>query len=318
MITLLVLFLLTVSVSAACSIFEAVLFSATPAFIESVATRSQAGRILKHLKSNIDNSVGAILVVNMFANTVGAAAVGAKFVEVFGEAWQGVAALLMTLSILYLSEIVPKTLGALHWKSFALPCSYVLIFLYYLAYPFVFVSRLSTFFFRKKGSQRMSHDEILALAELAEDSGSLDELETDILEHLMAQKSLFVANIMTPKKLVFALNEDTSIAQALEHSQRHKFSRIPLYSQDGQIRSLVYRQNILRANLAHKGHESLKSIAKEVRQVSASMQVMSLLKLFILRREHLFVVVDEVGFVGVVSLEDAINAVLGVGNLQRH
>lgn len=318
MILLFIYFVFTLGISGACSIFEAMLFSATPAFVESVAKSSKTGKILKHLKSNIDNSVGSILVINMFANTVGAAAVGAQFVEVFGEQWQGAVAIVMTLSVLYIAEIVPKTLGALYWKKLILPCCYPLIFFYYIAFPFVYVSRITTFFFRKKDTQKMSRDEILALMELAEHSGSLDALEMDILEHLMLQKSLFATDIMTPKHLIFALKEEESIAKALKEIQIHEYSRIPLYSQE-QIHSVVLRQNILRANLANKGKDKLKSIAKEIGQVSANMQVMNLLRLFVMSKEHLFAVVDDAKeFVGIVSLEDTVNAILGVGDLKRH
>ena len=75
----------------------------------------------------------------------------------------------------------------------------------------------------------------------------------------------------------------------------------------------------MHANLADKGKEELKSIAKELRQVSANVQIMNLLRLFVLSKEHLFAVVDDTkDFVGVVSLKDTINAILGVGILKRH
>lgn len=302
-----------------CSVCEAMIFSATPAFVESVAKRTKSGKILKHLKTNIDNSVGAIVIVNTIANTVGAASVGAQFVAVFGEKWQGFIAAFMTLSVLYLGEIVPKTIGAMYWKRLVLPSCYLLIVLYFVTYPFVYISRIMTFFFRKKDAQKMSRDEILALMELAEESGSLDELEMDILEHLMAQKSIKTRDIMTAKSQIFAFSENESINLATQKLQSHKYSRIPLINNDSSINALVFRQSVLAANLTNKGKESLKSIAKNMRFVSENMQVMALLKLFVICREHLVGVVDEnKQFVGIVSLEDAINAVFGVGNLQKH
>ncbi|TQR53173.1 CNNM domain-containing protein [Campylobacter troglodytis] len=317
MTLLLIFFVGTVLASGICSVFEAVLFSATPSYIESVASKSKTGKILKHLKTNIDNSVGAVLVVNMFANTIGAAAVGAQFVEVFGDKWQAAAAVGMTLSVLYIAEIIPKTLSALYWKRLILPCCYPLIVLYYLAFPFVYVSRITTFFFRDNTNKGMSRDEILALMELAEEGGTLAELELEILDHLIQQRPLIVSNIMIPKNKVFTLNEDDTVSKALESTKDKRYSRIPLVSSDGSIKSIVYRREILKASLAKKGEESLKNIAKELRLVSSKMRVFTLLKLFILRQEHLFLVIDKKrAFVGVVSLEDAIEAVLGVGNLK--
>ena len=326
MTLLIVYFCLTIGISMICSVCEAMMFSATPAFVESAAKLTKTGKILKHLKTNIDNSIGAIVIVNTIANTVGAASVGAQFVVVFGEAWQGVVAAIMTLSVLYVGEIVPKTLGAMYWKRLILPACYPLIVLYYVAYPFVYISRIMTFFFRKNEAQKMSRDEILALMELAEQSGSLDELEMDILERIMQQRGLKARDIMTAKNQMFALNENERIDSALQKLQARPFSRIPLIKGDlsdsndlPKIDSLVYRQSVLASNLTNKGESALKSIAKNMRLVSENMQVMALLKLFVICREHLVGVVDKnKQFVGIVSLEDAINAVLGVGNLQRH
>lgn len=350
---LIVYFCLTISISMICSVCEAMMFSATPAFVRSASKLSRAGKILKHLKINIDNSIGSIVVINTIANTVGAASVGAQFVAVFGDKFQGVVAAIMTLSVLYIGEIVPKTLGAMYWKRLILPTSYFLIVLYYLTYPFVYISRIMTFFFRKNEVQKMSKDEILALMELAQKGGTIDELEMEILEHLMAQSSIKARDIMTKKSKIFALDENETIKQALQKINTHKYSRIPLINQNGKINSLVFRQSILAANLIDENSQDqnfdekispsnltnneilsivnpldnsenisasskLKSIAKNMRFVRDNMQVMALLKLFIICKEHLVGVVDEnKQLIGIVSLEDTIKAVFGVGNLQN-
>ena len=350
---LIVYFCLTISISMICSVCEAMMFSATPAFVRSASKLSRAGKILKHLKINIDNSIGSIVVINTIANTVGAASVGAQFVAVFGDKFQGVVAAIMTLSVLYIGEIVPKTLGAMYWKRLILPTSYFLIVLYYLTYPFVYISRIMTFFFRKNEVQKMSKDEILALMELAQKGGTIDELEMEILEHLMAQSSIKARDIMTKKSKIFALDENETIKQALQKINTHKYSRIPLINQNGKINSLVFRQSILAANLIDENSQNqnfdekispsnltnneilsivnpldnsenisasskLKSIAKNMRFVRDNMQVMALLKLFIICKEHLVGVVDEnKQLIGIVSLEDTIKAVFGVGNLQN-
>ncbi|WP_334096096.1 CNNM domain-containing protein, partial [Helicobacter typhlonius] len=77
-------FLFAICISFVCSVLEAVLFSVTPPFMESYPKiHPKGGRILRYLKANIDNAIGAILIVNLFANTVGAAGVGAQAVKIF-------------------------------------------------------------------------------------------------------------------------------------------------------------------------------------------------------------------------------------------
>ena len=191
--------------------------------------------------------------------------------------------------------------------------------MYYVAFPFVYISRGITFFFRKNGVEKISRDEILSLMELGKKSGSLDALEMDILEHIIGQKSIRVKNIMTPKNLVFTLDENLTLTQALAQSQKHKYSRIPLIDSAKQITSIAYRKDILRSNLKNKDKEILKNIAKPFNTVQENKQVLMLLRLFILRHAHLFIVLDKKGdYIGIVTLEDALKAVLGVGNLSRH
>ena len=136
----------------------------------------------------------------------------------------------------------------------------------------------------------------------------------------MQQRGLKARDIMTDKNQMFALNENERIDLAVQKLETRPYSRIPLIKSDSQnIDSLIYRQSVLASNLTNKGESALKSIAKNMRLVSENMQVMALLKLFVICREHLVGVVDKnKQFVGIVSLEDAINAVLGVGNLQKH
>ncbi len=308
-------FLFAICISFVCSVLEAVLFSVTPPFMESYPKiHPKGGRILRYLKANIDNAIGAILIVNLFANTVGAAGVGAQAVKIFGETWQGVVAFVMTISILYISEIVPKTIGATYWKSLILPASYAIMVLYMITLPLVYVSRIITHLFRNNATNQMSRDEVLAVMELGEKSGSINELEGDILESLIGQKSLSVQDIMTPKERIFALNEEMSIKEANKAIRDHKYSRIPLYrGAEGNICSLIYRKKILQAMLDKKKKKPLKHFASEVAFVDMNLTLFDLLKLFINKKEHLFVVIDKKkNLVGIVSLDDVISATLGV------
>lgn len=320
MLSLIGYFLLAIVISFICSVLEAALLSITPPFMESYAkSHPKSGKILKYLKENIDNAVGAILVVNTFANTVGAAGVGAQAVEIFGEKWQGFVALFMTLCILYLSEILPKTIGATYWKVIVLPMSYCIFALYCITFPFVYVSRIITHLFKKKDANQMSRDEILAIMDLGEKSGSINELEGDILEHLILQKMLKVKDIMTPKGEIFALEEQMSIEESLNIPNVHKYSRIPLYvGSVDSINSIVFKKNILHASFENRSKDTLKSIAKNIIKVDSQMGLLDLLEKFISQKEHLFLVVDsEQNVVGIVAMEDVINAALGVGNLQH-
>ena len=117
--TLLIVYLfIAIGVSFLCSILEAVLLSVTAGHVEStVAKRPRRGKVLKQVKDDLDQSISAILILNTFAHTMGAAGVGAQALKVFGPKYETLIAVALTLAILYLSEIIPKTLGATFWKQ---------------------------------------------------------------------------------------------------------------------------------------------------------------------------------------------------------
>lgn len=318
---LITFFMLTITISFLCSILEVVLYSINPPFVESYSkVHPRATKIVRYLRANIDNALGSILIVNLFANTMGAAGVGAQAVEIFGESWQGVVAIVMTLSALYVSEILPKTISATYWRILVLPSCYIIFLFYWLTFPLVYISRIITRLFKNDDANKMSRDEVLAVMELGEKSGSINELEGDILEHLIGQKSLKIKDIMTPKEEIFALDEEMSIKQALKATSEHKYSRIPLYSDTPEhICSMVYRKNIMQAKIEGKKKKPLKHLARNITKVNEDLGLLDLLEYFIIKKEHLFVVIDNTeNIIGIVSLEDVTNAVLSIGNVQRH
>ena len=151
--TLLFIYLaIAIGVSFLCSILEAVLLSVTPSFAEkTLSDRPRAGGMLSKVKERLDESLSSILILNTFAHTMGAAGVGSQALQVFGEKWETLIAVLLTLAILYFSEIIPKTLGATFWRQLAIPSAFIIAWLVKLVYPLVWIStRLTRLFSRNK------------------------------------------------------------------------------------------------------------------------------------------------------------------------
>ena len=135
--TLLITYLvIAIGVSFLCSVLEAVLLSVTPSFVaQKLKLKARGSEVLSKVKQQLDQSISSILILNTFAHTMGAAGVGAQAIKVFGEQKETLIAFLLTLAILYFSEIIPKTLGATFWRSLAIPSAYVISFLVKLVYP---------------------------------------------------------------------------------------------------------------------------------------------------------------------------------------
>ena len=181
--TLLITYLvIAIGVSFLCSILEAVLLSVTPAFVESeLLNKPRRAKALKQVKTDLDQSISSILILNTFAHTMGAAGVGAQAAKVFGEKWESLIAFLLTLAILYLSEIIPKTLGATFWKQLALPSAYVIQVLVKILFPFVWISAHLTGLFSSHQASVISREELSALAQLGAKEGALGPQESQLL-----------------------------------------------------------------------------------------------------------------------------------------
>ena len=115
-----------------CSILEAVLLSVTPTFIAVKINQGKNYALeLKKLKEDIDQPLITILTVNTIAHTVGAILVGVQAEKTFGSGNNavGIVSAIMTLLILVLSEIIPKSIGANYWQQLANFCSKAILIL---------------------------------------------------------------------------------------------------------------------------------------------------------------------------------------------
>ena len=317
--TLLIIYLsIAILISFLCSVLEAVLLSSTNSYIESLPKESneEAVSMLKKLKSNIDKPISSILTVNTFAHTMGAAGVGAQAQVLFGEEWQAAIAFVVTLLILYFSEIIPKTVGALYWKKLLVPAAYIIDFLVTITTPFTWISSLLTNMIskNKKHHNNFSRDEIMAVVAMGEREGAILSKESDLIENLLKLKNIKAKDIMTPRSVVFALPSSTTIEDAIEDDRMYIHSRIPIFGETlDDVVGVVFNQRILEESIEDHDTVTLESISHEVHMVSENLPVPNLIDQFVKRKTHLFIVFDSYGqTAGVVTLEDAIETLLGV------
>ncbi|PLW68480.1 CNNM domain-containing protein [Pseudohalioglobus lutimaris] len=313
--TLLVIYLtIAIGISFMCSILEAVLLSVTPAFVESeLKDKPRRAQVLKNVRDDLDQSISSILILNTFAHTMGAAGVGAQAVRVFGAQYETLVAFVLTLAILYFSEIIPKTLGATFWKQLALPSALVIRVLIKLLYPFVWLSALITRSFSKGEAASISRDELAALARLGRREGALGTHESELLENILLLRETTTGVILTPRTVVTALDGSLSLAQALDLLGDSPFTRIPVFEGDiDNVIGLVLRHRMLAAEYEGRKDEPLREFTSPIYRVRQELPVLQLLDQFIKRREHLFLVEDEYGqTAGIVTLEDAVETMLG-------
>nr|MBX2884151.1 DUF21 domain-containing protein [Granulosicoccus sp.] len=197
---LIIFFLVSIIFSFLCSVWEAVLLSITPSYTQmKLQEGNELGQTLKRFKENIDRPLAAILTLNTIAHTVGAIGVGAQATSIWGASIisTAVVPVIMTLAILILSEIIPKTIGANYWKELAgFTVSSLKIIMWILA-PLVFISQLITKALKKdKQASVLSRADFGAMAELGSQQGVFDEGEANILRNLLRFNTIFAKNVM--------------------------------------------------------------------------------------------------------------------------
>lgn len=315
MILLFAYLLLAIGVSFLCSLLEAVILSVPQSHVAVLVEQGAAsGKRLQEMKTDIDRPLAAILTLNTFAHTLGAAGVGAQATIVWGEAWVGVVSFVVTLLVLIFSEIIPKTLGAAHAKRLAPFAVWTIHKLIIVLRPIVAVCNWISVLVsgREQKVPRLSRDEVTGIAQLALEEGAIDDTEASLLRNLILLREITVEEIMTPRTVAYTLDAAQTVGTIMQ-DQPPQFARIPIVRTSlDEVVGVIHRREIYQAWGEGKADATLGDLARPLHVVPEVAPLPSVLNEFIQRREHLFLVVDEYGGnVGIVTLEDIIETLLG-------
>jgi CBS domain containing-hemolysin-like protein len=316
MTSLFVYFALALGVSFLCSILEAALLSVTPSHVAKLMQdRPKVGARIRGLKSHIDRPLAAILSLNTIANTAGAVGVGAEAQRLWGSDALAIASAVLTLSILVVSEILPKTLGAMYWRRLTGFMARVLPAMILILLPLVWLSQTITRSMkRKRTGPTVSREEFAALASMGEEQGVFDESEMRILRNLFHFGSLRTRDIMTPRTVMFSLEESTTVRDAVAARGSMIFSRIPIWLETpDQVTGYILKDQLLLRAARDELDVPVSSFAREALMVPDTIPLPSLFEKLLDNREHIAVVVDEYGGVdGVVTMEDVLETLIGL------
>ena len=278
--------------------------------------RPNVGKLLRHHKENINASIASILILNTIANTLGAAAVGAQASIIFGNDAVVYVSIVLTFAILFFSEIIPKTIGAIYWKSLAPITAHIIRFFIFITYPII----LTTLFVTNKISQgkedanSLTKEELLESMLMSEDEGIIDEKESDVIENILNLNKIKVSEVLTPRSVIFALNEEMTIKEILEKEEDiFKFSRIPIYKDSIEdVVGLVMTKKIFKQSLKDDS-VTVGSIKKEIVAINENIPVSKALDMLISKKDHMFLVRDNYDQTeGIITLEDCVETILGV------
>ena len=319
-------FLLSIIFSFLCSIWEAVLLSVTPSYTKRMEQEAPAtGKLLATLKDDIDKPLSAILTLNTIAHTVGAIGVGAQAGKLFGTrvltlpgleiSYESIIAALMTLAILFLSEIIPKTLGANNWQALAPFTARSLKALVWVLKPFVWLSnRLTRVLKRDKEKSVFGRQDFAAMAKVVNESGAIEGSDYTLIKNLLQFDTLSAKDVMTPRTVMVMAEESQRLQDYYDQSQPMIFSRIPLYREDRDtVTGILLKDDLLQQMIEGKAGEPLRSIRREATLLPEDTPLRQAFELLHENRSHLAIVVDTYGgTLGLLTLEDIIETLFGL------
>lgn len=308
--------LLAIGVSFLCSLLEAVLLSVSHSYIAIMERKgSKTGKLLRSYKEDIDRPLSAILSLNTIAHTVGAAGVGAQAQIIFGDSYVAITSAILTLLILVLSEIIPKTIGATYWRKLAKFTAKTLRVLMFLLYPFVLMSQAITRLLSNEDEMpSFSREEFGALADLGVEEGIFEEEESRIFKNLIRFSSLRVKDIMTPRTVVVGFNQNFTVGEISDNVEQLHFSRIPVYGEArDEVTGYVLKNDLLLMMARGETETNLKEFKRDILIVPEMTPLQDFFERLMKKQEHIAMVVDEYGgFAGVVTMEDLVETLLGM------
>lgn len=312
---ILLYFLGALSLSFLCSVLEAVLLSTPMSYISMRENQgSKTATLMKQYKNNVDRPVGAILSLNTIAHTIGSAGVGAESIKIFGEQYFGLISAILTLLILVLSEIIPKTIGASYWRSLAMPSTRIIRVLILITYPLVLLSELITKVFTPRGNQAsMSREEVSAMVDVGTTEGIFRESESKLIKSCIALSGVKARKIMTPSIVVESACQDLTVKD-FQAKQSWSFSRIPVYAGDKDyITGYVLKDAVLKLLSEDQFHVKLSDLKRPILTFREEESVFQIWEKMLEKREHISVIIDEYGGLrGLVTMEDIIETMTGV------
>jgi CBS domain containing-hemolysin-like protein len=318
MLLLVLIVTVSLSVSFLCSILEASLLSAS--LVELSRRRDKgdrgAARLLALKEDRLEDSIAAILTYNTIAHTVGAALAGAQAAVVFGDAWVGVFSGVLTLLILVITEIIPKTIGTVHAERLAGVVGRIISLMLLPPMRWIlFLTRALTRLFTARRHRTTTRGDVLAMLKIATRDGALRQEETRVLANFLRFDEITVGVVMTPRTVVTMFEEGTTLQEVLADPESRAYSRFPIYNQTrDHVTGYVLVRAVLRA--VQDGADPASPVSAYKRPlliVSEELSVGAALREFTGQKAHLAVVTDELGVVtGLVTMEDLVETALGV------
>jgi CBS domain containing-hemolysin-like protein len=311
---------ITLVLTGICSYLTGVFSTLTRSYLQALLTENpsseKAYRQLLYWKQQADIPRTALSLANLFALSAGSILTGSFAVS----AWSAftVPAAIIGASVVYLvvGQLFPRLLG-IRFAKHSVHFTVILlrgIMLFFFPIAKV-IERLYDRFTITEDEDEASREEITGIIEEAHEDGAIDAGEFRILTNMLKFSDVRVSDVMTPRTVVFGCHADMTVAEAVDLPELLQFSRIPVHEDESldSVIGYVLGKEVFKAMISARRDVPLRDLAREVYCIPENARLDRAMEIFLQRREHLFIVVDEYGGVeGLLSMEDVLETMLGV------
>ncbi len=301
---------LAIFVSFICSVSEASLLSMTPSYIAQLEEKNPKWyKRVSKLKRNMDTPLAAILTLNTIAHTIGAAGVGAQVTDLYGSSYLGIASGVMTIAILVLSEILPKTIGSKYWRQLIPTMCICVETMVFILKPVLYISNFIMGLFGKSEEADVK-GEIKALAKIGRDTNLLDDTKFRIINNIIKLQEVSVGDVMTPRTVVHKVKPGMTIGEFDEFLCSTPFSRFPIIDEkEENFLGYIHKSSSYKAE---KDEDTVEKYARPMRSFSDEAHLEDVLNSMLEDHSHMALVIDAFeNWVGIITLEDILETILG-------
>ena len=301
--------------SAMCSGIEAAVLAVNPLRVHELAVKANpvsGARRLARLRKKLARTLTVITIANNSFNIFGSLMLGSYATFVFKE---GLAlplfSILLTVLVLILGEILPKSIGTRFSLQIALASASTLHLMSLIMRPIVILLEKLLPVITQESEITTDEEEIRQMATLGSQKGQIEADEAAMISKVFQLNDLTARDLMTPRVAAPTLNGNSSLENlrsTLMDNNAHWW--IVLGKEVDKIIGITSREKLLTALL--QGHSKLtpSDFCESVEYVPEMIRVDRLLTSFNRDKSGVKVVVDEFGgFVGVIGAE-AVLAVL--------
>lgn len=292
---------------------EAAILNVTPAEVEELNLEKAWGATaLKEITASITQPLVVIVIFTNTINVLGPILAGRQAIQLYGDVAIGMITAVLTVGTIIFSEIIPKSLGSHYAPLISRVAAPIIRLWIVLLYPFVILlERISGLL--KKGERPIGTEmQIRSLTKIGRREGLIANGEGQLVRRAFLLNDRSAASIMTPRSEVVAMPSTTTIGEASRQVFHHAYSRYPVIGKSiDQIEGLIMSRDILEALSQGKADDPISTISQTILQVPADMRSDELLVRFRNAHIHLAVVRDQQQTLGVVTLEDVLEELVG-------